>query len=318
MNSIYRVGGDAGYGFTKLVTGDKQIMFPSLVAPAWDLLFEDGSRIHGGQIGQWFVGDMARLHAEDAVLKSMHRDRSYEVLWALLMSGFVQLSIPTGSQIMLTTGLPSAWMRDAPRLKPLKGKHTFSVDGGDAISYEIVGLSVMPQPHGALNYLLRNETGAAQRNQFATGRWVVVDIGTHTMGLELWEDARRVDLGESASIRCGIADVIKAMPLDDELSHRQIGEVLAGSTEVFVNGKPRNYQSVLRSAVETVTPRVVEFVRGIPQLSAVQGILPSGGGGPLFVEHLVKHFPNQIQRDLLIDPVFANAAGFHRHALSLV
>lgn len=157
-HKVFAVGIDIGHGDTKGECGDTQAMisFPSALGVEQDSDLAEMSS-NGASVFSVEYNDQVYLVGNSAInfTETMrHNEREYqntEDWWVMLMAALTELRIPSGSQIVLGTGLPvSVWTKEKGKeLKErLIGIHEVTRNGMN-YRYHIVDAIVRTQFYGA-------------------------------------------------------------------------------------------------------------------------------------------------------------------------
>jgi len=301
------IGLDIGYGYTKLVTRNRRIVFPSVLGQyealghqgilrrAPDPLVVDGNK--------WYVGKPALLHSRDA-RRILARDRTpqhYKIFlrWALRELGF-------SGEVVIYTGLPVSWYKDADAavLHDLEGVHSTN---GTFVN--VTDVKVMPQPFGAYLSQILNDDGIAVHNHEQAG---IIDIGYYTSDL-LYIVDNEVSAGRSTGIDIGMSSAVDEIcqRIEDQHNlsidkHREIEEILR-TWRVQTSDGSIDVSTIVDSALNRLGALINDQMAEIwPRSYRRRATVMLAGGGGLALQDYVHY-------DLLVnDSQFANAIGFYR------
>lgn len=153
---IYAVGIDIGYSDVKAATGNKKISFPSAVGVRSNREIAELSQSHARTFSivvkgqEYMIGESALAFTE-AVRRETRNYQETPEWYILLLAALTELGIPSGSQIILGTGLPiSFWSKEAAaKLRgTLEGIHEVERNGL-SYQYHIARAIVQAQFYGS-------------------------------------------------------------------------------------------------------------------------------------------------------------------------
>jgi plasmid segregation protein ParM len=199
------VGIDIGYGYTKAVGPDRQVVFPSVVGKAERVRYESdvSRRLDGTEIalvteeGDHFVGDLALLQSRvqwTLLDRSRVEDPSARLLFLAALTEVAKES----ESFSVVTGLPVNWYADREKVvEQLSGRHVVRRVNGRQVVYRFAvdEVLVVPQPFGSLFDAILDPQGQIVDEGLAQGRLAVIDVGTYTTDYVLVDRLRYVERG---------------------------------------------------------------------------------------------------------------------------
>jgi plasmid segregation protein ParM len=322
MNKCDVIGVDIGYGYSKIVTAERRVMFPSRVGPLKTLTFELSNKDDvlgetvqvGGEI--YFVGGKADLC--DTTFSLRTRDWvETNIYSALLSSALMRATEVTGlhSEVLVITGLPVAYMRDKAKAEE-QVRQT-----ANSLNIRLCGVKVIPQPFGGFFDFVLDETGEptiTQKTRFLG----VVDVGHHTTDFVLIKNLRDNLDRASGSITGGVHDIIDGVRRDimqkvcrDNVSYTEAEECVRRTRMIKIKGEDRDMSDLVSSRIRNSAQNIIGEIKSRwSQEGEVDLVLLSGGGSILLKEHL-KALSHETK--LLEGAQYANARGYFKHGLLL-
>ncbi len=314
---------DLGYGYTKAVSQNNQVLFPSVIAPAEEGL--DFGRSFGhviefrkpGEIQKrrLFVGELAQKQGRAAQI-SLSRDNLAREMSVVLALTAAYLAGAEG-QVDVASGLPIAYYgNQRGEVARVFGSVSayVSVNGGPEKYISFARVHVYPQGVGALYSLshLPKE-----------GLVGIVDVGFHTTDYLLVE-CMPEDIsplkGYAGSIETGVSTALKLLsnrfsqavgaPLPLSNAHAWW---VSGRREVKFFGRPVDIGRMIDAVRQEVGRAIGQAVAAAwsEQASGIDTVYLSGGGATEFENEFRTFFP---QAELLTKAQFANALGFYKLA----
>ncbi|MDZ4768382.1 MAG: ParM/StbA family protein [Chloroflexota bacterium] len=327
------VGLDMGYGYTKAVTENYSVSFPSVIGHARTIRFNakeiaekyPGMSLTDG-VDALFIGELAlsqlntnalrrlrsRATAHDNEMATNFRRR---LMFAALGRIGEHLRIEDTVHVIISTGLPVDHMADAASLKSLLiGPHSVMTDRAAFVAH-VSDVRIMPQPYGSIYSEMLLPDGALNARYTHT-RTGVIDIGTYTVDLTVDDDGEFV-AGSSGSLEAGIHMAEDAISEGINNRHRaratqrQIDEVLR-TGYLIAYGQREDWRREVSNALKPLQDAVIALATerwdsGL-NLDRVQ---VTGGGAPLVFDALRAIYPQAV---MLPDPHLANARGYLRYA----
>ena len=312
------VGLDIGYGYTKAVSPERIVSFPSLVGVAARDLFQlDGRSVPRLELGgrQYVCGEAASRHS---LLPVEVRNRSFvssEVHKVLTLWALAELNVREASAVF---GLPvDHYASLKPQVLKYGGVCAFRVDGASfAVTLDV--LEVVPQPAGTVFDLLLNRLGEPTGEEFLDRSVGVIDVGYFTTDLIVLEDlefvsarSRGCDLGISVLLERIRGELEEAF--STSFSLREAERVLRrGAVRLEGVERPVRFDGHLRDFAQGI----MSFVRNVwgdPRKLDI--VILTGGGAELIASHLKEEIPHLRAAQ---NPVFSNARGFQKYAARLL
>jgi plasmid segregation protein ParM len=314
------IGLDVGYWATKVVSHDRQAVFPSVVGTPDKARFSlnsDHSIIltHPDhvQVGQGAV-KQSRFVKRREDRSWIESDEWYNLMLAALTE------ITTGStELRVVTGLPVAFFSDRDTLhNRLLGLHKVQREDRRAQSLTITNVNVILQPFGALLSATLDGRGAIVDQQLAIGAVGVIDIGGKTTNLLSVNSLTEINR-ETASAGVGAWDAVRALrtwladnncPHLDLRDHQIVDAVIARQVKYY--GQVVDLTTVLDDILKPLADQVLAEASQLwNEAAGLDAILISGGGALLLGPYIKRHFRHA---RVVENPVFANATGFWKFA----
>jgi|GEM_PF-2458425 plasmid segregation protein ParM len=311
---------DVGYAYTKVVTAERRIMFPSLVGPRKEITFDLSSSedVPGEtvQVGgeTYFIGRKAEkcdttfsLRTRDWVESSIYS--------ALIASALIRVKESNGlnSNVFVITGLPVDYMRD--KLKAAEQVR----QAANSLNINLAGVKVVPQPLGGFFDYVLDETGEPTITQ-RTKLLGVVDVGSHTTDYVLIRNLRDNIERASGSITSGVRDIIDGVRRDimqvfsrDNISYIEAEECVRRTRMIKIKGENKEVSDIVSSRMRNSARNIVGEIKSRwSQEGELDLVLLSGGGSIILREHLkdISH-----STKLLEGAQMANAKGYYKHGL---
>jgi plasmid segregation protein ParM len=307
---------DVGYGYTKLITSDKGIFFPSIVGRAERMEYPSenfGKELPGVKIilGQksYFVGELAQ---RQSTLRYELRARSWidsEIYAVLVLAAFQQAGL-IDQPCTLVTGLPVDYYADRDRLITL-----FSQDR--LLSVKAEQIRVIPQPFGTFFDLLLDSEGSIRENTLTAPSIGIIDIGHYTT------DCIRIDefaYTERASGSISgmslayemIAREMKAKMAASFLSHHFAERLVRRWKEQTAPRPTRYLAHLIRSTLEDLSGQIEGYIQTLWSRDGLPDqIILTGGGAYLLNHFLTERIPGLM---VVQDPHLANVRGYFKYA----
>lgn len=322
---VHNVGCDIGYAFTKVLSGGRSSMFPSVVGsaetPSFALDVPQRILLHQSD------GDV--LAGQGAVTHSRFLQRREDRSWihsseysALVDAALSEVISDTSASVRLVSGLPiSYYSADAPDLRNLlRGTRHIRREGRQEQAITVEQVRVIPQPFGAVMSVAFDGHGRPIRPDLLTGAVGVVDVGGHTVNLLVVvasEEVARV----TSSVDIGVWDVVRAVREHLCVSCRDLrasDHILARAVKertISYYGRSVDLESVVAPVLEHLSGRIIATISQLWGGGAeLDHILICGGGSHLVGDQLRSHFARHGSVTVLDEPEFANARGFLQFA----
>lgn len=316
------IGLDIGRSSVKVVarsnSGRVQTLIPSSVCPAIDLTDEreaaravaDTVKINGVS---YFFGETAQLQGGDDLSGGLRDDWVFTPRHAALFKGALwrlkTLGVPGIDSAIIVLGLPAqVYAAQKNQLAEYMKPYAPSAE-----------IRISSQPLGPYQQLLFTETGEENRNFHADeSSWGVIEIGQYTTDYALLMEGRVIENAFGSTDGMSIA----ATRLQKIMQEKNISIDLNEATLCLEKGRLKQYgqwidvKNEVETAVSALASRVADKATHLigRQARALDGILVAGGGAPLLMPSLQKAWPHV---QMLFNPRFAVAEGFHRFALGL-
>ena len=288
------VGIDLGYGFVKVVSGEKTITFPSLVEVGQPV--RDGFRTADYEVTidgkTYYVGEMARREGKSLInlADPAAKEEDLRVLW------LTALALVAGDEpLQVVTGLPLNQYdtREVMTKKWLSFQGDVTINGKKrCINAESV--QVIPQAMGAMMAgLLEPETMALRNPQWMEqgGYLLLIDIGTRTTGVVTFETQPEFTWVSSLSgaTDIGMIDVFRALQAAfrqqtgsaPRLEEIPFWENLLRKGETWYGGDVIDFrhtqQAILQQFGERVTQYAIQLLGGEAWQRVAVTFLAGGG-----------------------------------------
>ncbi|GAB4423970.1 MAG: hypothetical protein Kow0031_02720 [Anaerolineae bacterium] len=320
-------GIDIGYDSTKVIAGDRQASFKSVVGTAERSRFSlnghhDSDIILNDNGAAWLVGDAAVTHSrfinrrEDA---GWYQSDEYR---RLMLAAFGQLTSGTSVKLTVVTGLPVAYYTTGKdELGELfSGRHRLEIEGRTPQQIEVAQCRVIPQPFGTVLALALNDAGRLVDREVATGPVGVVDIGGKTTNLLSARGLSDVSR-ETTSVNLGAWDVVRAVRehltttcAGLDLRDHEVMEAIR-QREVWYYGERVDLAEVVDDKLATMAHTVIATATQLWNGGAgLRAVLITGGGAHLLGDPLRQAFRHA---RIVDNPRYANALGYYRLAVFL-
>lgn len=314
------IGVDVGYGYTKAVGENSELLFPSVVGTGFERKME--KLISGGHSNtdnfdlyispeeHYFVGELAMLQSPDARRPFSDNRSSIKEIKPALLTAVAKLS--TGEPVTLITGLPlEPFFKQAKSLK----ESLESISGLEVllnnkpITIFLKQVIMFPQAVAALyGQLMKNGTGDS-------GIVGLVDIGFATTDIVLFDVASKKFLDKfNGTITHGVNDVI--IGIQDEIKSElgfapdleEIEQSLIKETKLHFNKKEYDVSQLAvkqKKALETLL--VANIRRRWRDHEKKLKVVYLAGGGASIIQEGISEFANC---EIIRNAQFANAKGY--------
>lgn len=200
---------DIGFGFTKASTGNRSLVFKSILGEATDIQFKGGilgegapdENIHIEVDGKsYFIGEMAERQSN---VRSFTLDQSQFFSTYAKPLALAAAAKLTGSYmpVGLVTGLPIGYYKDYKEtlIKTLQGDHKVVLTSiGGKREEKIIKINevkVIPQPFGSLFNLMMNDLGELGEKRYVHEKVGIIDIGFKTADFTVSDKMRYSERG---------------------------------------------------------------------------------------------------------------------------
>lgn len=324
---------DVGYGYTKAVsTSGRKVIFPSVVAPAWELPLNNMvkekvgyhvkvKRGHDGPEEDWFVGDLALIEGQDVQYtldRVKHNHPSHDVLLltaAALTQIWSRVPAPAGTiSPVLVIGLPVEAYRDQEHRDGLR-KHLenleamVSVDGSELVQIKFNPGAVRVYPQGAGALLTADDLPE-------DGIVALIDVGyktTDCVAIELNGGAQKLMQAMCTSCNKGIIALVES--ITEEFHERTKAQLplrhaidALRTSRVWYRGEKIDLSDIISKSRREVARAIADQVlaKWGERADFVRCVYLAGGG-VLELAELSQMFPATIIMD---NAQWSNAAGF--------
>lgn len=321
------IGLDVGYSNLKIAVGEAGTSPQVMVRPAGAAPLDRlGERIGTGLPQDAVIVDIDRQPWAAAVeparlegwQRSLHADYAATPAYrALVTAALVLADRPVVER--LVTGLPVDQARDPQRRDALRrsliGRHR--TERG---SFEVGEVRIVPQPVGAFVDLLWSDLDSENLARIEEGTVLVLDAGYYSFdwAVVVAGELRRGASGTSLEAMSVLLEHAAGLVADQHGGRPQPLALEAalrrGREHLLVVGNRVLLQPLLEHAAREVGGVALEALRQAlrREVTNVDLVLVTGGGGALFGRQAAKLFPSAEVR-LARDPVGANARGFFRY-----
>jgi plasmid segregation protein ParM len=325
------VGLDIGYGYTKAMGGDRQVVFPSVVGKAERIRYQNELQSALGvpgevgialntEEGDRFVGELALLQSRvrwTLLDRSRVEDPSARLLFLAALCDWADQGV---REFQVVTGLPVKWYADRDKLVgQLSGRHFVERENGHRAVHRISvrDVLVVPQPFGSLFDAILDDEGQIVDEALARGRLGVIDIGTFTTDYVLVDGLRYVERG-SGSIATGMSkayELIGRSLLDSfelDLGMHQVDQaVRRGSINIF--GEKREIDWIAEPVFDAIAAEILAQAGSLwGDGRDLDAVLVTGGGAIVLGERVREHYRHAT---ILEDAAMANVKGFLKYGL---
>jgi hypothetical protein len=316
-----KVGLDGGFDSTKIVDGEKEVIFENVISEPTESLVNFHKNGIAFDDPPCFVGGIAlnyginKMHAQDdGWVKS-------DGFYKLYLAGLSEITQePEMIIATLVVGLPiSMYQQEKDAVKQImQGPHKFTRTGRDPQLVTVQRVIPLPQAIGAGYGEIFDDHGQIANPDLLKGQFGVIDFGSRFTGLA-WLVAGR-DVPEYTvnidTVSCWkMVDEIRALlktRLIRELTPYQGRDVLM-SGSIHHQGIILDCKTEIQIAVKKMVDVFANEIRRLWQGSdTLDKIFVTGGGAYLLGKAACKLFP---QAQIVKNPIFANALGFRRYAL---
>lgn len=322
MTSIPFAAIDWGYSYTKIATGDRVYLIPSMVSSGYPLGFDFGKKedVDSMEVmtpeGHFFIGELANTQGR-IFHHSIRQDRYKGVGFDALIKASLALSFPEDGEVNVVTGLPPKFYGShKPILESLlKQEHTFQFRGKER-HLTVKSVKILPQLVGTMIDLLYEEDGT-KKDTDRQGKTIgIIDPGFGTTDLGVVSKGTyKNDMVDS--IRYNMHEVgthVKHLlynqlniELDDPL---KLDRIVREGT-VHMNGESLNIRHMTDWSKKTVALAIANHVSSAwLRTWEIDHIYVTGGGGELLYPFLKEELPVS----LVPSPQLANVRGYLKTA----
>jgi plasmid segregation protein ParM len=325
------VGVDIGYGYTKAVGDEREVVFPSVVGKAERIRYENDlyhevvpGDAHGIALiteeGDRFVGELALLQSRvqwTLLDRSRVEDPSARLLFLAALSELIGDGREKGS-FRVVTGLPVKWYADRAKVvEQLQGRHVVRrINGGQTVHrFAVSDVLVIPQPFGSLFDAILSPEGQIVDEPLAQGRLGIIDVGTYTTDYVLVDALRYVEQG-SGTISTAMSkayaligrSILDTFGLDLRL--HQVDQALRLG-HVTLYGEERKVDWLAAPILDAVSAEILAEAATLwGDGRDLKTILITGGGAIALGDRLRARYPHA---SLLAEAPLANVRGFRKY-----
>ena len=306
------LGVDIGFGFTKATTGEKSLIFKSLIGEAADIQFHtnigDGSFIKnlhvtiGGK--SYFIGDYAEQQSNNKQF-TLDNDKLIAEFAKILALTAVGIYSEKPEPINVVSGLPVGYLKQNRKsfTDILTGHHTVTYHNPDgtqiARKITINEVLMLPQPVGTVFNLLLNDKGEIANKELTKQKVGVVDIGFRTTDFTILDQMKYVDRG-SCTIETGIstsfteiANRLQEMSGVTIALYRMYDAAEAGS--ISIKGQNYNISGLRDQSYALLAGKIAEVINRLwAEDWDIHTIFLTGGGSKELAKYLQPLIPGNV------------------------
>ena len=327
---VMKIGVDIGYGFSKVVDGKIQGMFPSKIGPAKTLNFslrEDSEKT--GEVVEWkgkrfFVGDKARHCDLTYTLRTREWIES-DMYAGLLLSALLRSLKGHGEgkkEAIIVSGLPVDYMSDKSNAEAKIAEVCAS------LSIHLLQCKIIPQPYGTFFDVVYDENGYFRENHetitindLRVKRLGVVDVGFHTTDYIMILDSKHNIEPASGSVPTGAYEIYEAATRElknvfkrDNISTEEAEEAVRSGT-FKVSGKIQDITVLVTTILTEIGEKLSGLIRSNwAKQGEIDTVLLTGGGANLLKSHM-----SSIAHSVIVaeNAQRANANGYYKRSVIL-
>ncbi|MDH3975119.1 MAG: ParM/StbA family protein [Deltaproteobacteria bacterium] len=328
--SMEILGIDIGFGFTKATTGDKSMIFKSVLGESIkiqssDAVFadmDDLEYLHADVDGKdYFLGELAVRQSSERFFtldQSQFVSHYTKVLALTAAAKLVKSHIP----INLVTGLPIGFYSRHKKelVKILLGEHAVILKDAEGNTQEktvnINKVSVMFQPWGSLFNVMLNERGELKDKRPVSEKYGIIDVGFRTSDYSVSDKmhysergSRTTDSGIARAFNLLATGLREQSGVNVEL-YRLYDAVDKG--RIKIRGEEYNIEEQTREIFSQLATKVAnEADRLWVDDWDIDNMIVTGGGGRVlskYLEPLIKGHVTPMDTD--IDARFNNVHGY--------
>ena len=327
---MLRIGLDIGHSSVKASyswqnQAVEQIIFPTLVIPAFRLMDERAAEIAKLDTvtfdGEWFVGDTAALQGKLASYSGQDRNwvfsKTHDIL---VLSALDKIKRQSGYGLygsVVTVGLPAAFYAAQKEKLRNRVKEILSAYYGDDLGAS-VSVRVQPQPYGPVYLIALDPDGSKTSRNLQEESWGVVEIGHFTTDYILIIQEQIVEHA-SGSAEGFRGTYERLIPEFAEHGFSTAPNDLTQAISlgwVLHYGKRVDVSDMVSRAVNAASEGILSDVQRLfgAYLPKLNGLIIAGGAASVIAPTLHAQYPHTM---LLENPRFAVAEGFRRHSCAV-
>ena len=306
------LGIDIGFGFTKVTSGTKSLIFKSLLGEATDIQFRTDigedffmKNLHVTINGKsYFIGDYAEQQSNSRQF-TLDNDKLISEFLKILALTALGIYSEKPDPINVVSGLPVGYLKKSRKrfIDTLMGHHAITyhnADGSDVSRKVTINeVQMLPQPVGTVFNLLMNDNGEVANKELTKQKIGVVDIGFQTTDFTILHQMKYVDRA-SCTIETGIStSFIEIANKLQEMSgvtielYRMYKAVESGS--ISIRGQKYNIAALRDQAHSLLAGKMAEVINKLwAQDWDIDTIILTGGGSNELAKYLEPLIPGNV------------------------
>lgn len=355
-DAAWPVALDIGYSGVKGMSPNSAYSFPSFARELYsapDGTMRPNDILYKGEDGQeWMVGDfaIATLHADDtndSQTTLYGRHRYFSPMFLVIARTGIAIGMmankcgkrPDAKRLYLQTGLPPAFLKDAPLLKEaLAGEHTFSVKLGTRKWQDFkfmlgeTDIGIIEQPKGAVLSASKTDDGrtvlGSNRKPYIEDRILIADGGFGTFdAISIYNRVTESSLSFTDVGMNAVFQLLSKRLYEDygaEISVHAVQNILdTGYVYTFDRATRSNRKVDIAKMLETASKSVCE--RALDRLDSNfnylqdhRYLLAAGGTCAAWLPYIKERYAGMESLDIItgdqndnLGPVFSNARGYY-------
>jgi plasmid segregation protein ParM len=329
QTSSKNIGVDLGYGFVKVLNGDKGLKFSSVVGIGKELEFNSFIDLPKNFLDElvveyngdcYFVGDLA-VRQSNLATRSLdqHRISDFNAK-ILLLTALGILNKWDGEDFNIVTGLPVSYFAQCKEEweKNFLGSHSITFIGDKVDkrkNFNIKEIKLIPQPFGSLYNKLLNNFGKIEDEELIDTVIGIIDIGYKTTDFVV---ADKMELIEhlSFSNNNGLFNAYRIISnqlrteYGIEKEPHKLDKILEKGS-LRVAGKKYDISSLKKEVYMKIADKIITEIHSYWNYKDFDVILLTGGGGQAMADYILPRFSNM---ELIDEPQFANVRGYQKLA----
>ncbi len=329
QTSSKNIGVDLGYGFVKVINGDKNLKFASVVGVGKKLGFNSLIDLPKSFLDElfveynddfYFVGDLA-VRQSNLATRSLdqHRISDFNAK-ILLLTALGILNKWDGEDFNIVTGLPVSYYAQYKKEweKNFLGGHSITFIGDKVDkrkTFNIKEIKLVPQPFGSLYDKVLNNYGKVEDEELLDMVIGIIDIGYKTTDFVV---ANQMELIEhlSFSNNNGLSNAYRIIAnqirteYGIEKEPHKLDKILEKNT-LRVAGKKYDISDIKKEVYLKIADKIITEIHSYWDYKDFDIILLTGGGGHAMADYILPHFSNM---ELVNEPQYANVRGYQKLA----
>ena len=305
------IGIDIGYGHVKVVSDGVRRKMPALVGnyiEKLDIGFGRDMGLETAVVGgeKYLVGESAKHSPNQYTSRDPNwiNSPAYRALNVNVMSRFIGTVIAT-----ITTGLPVGYYRrDKAKVA------TILTEVVDSLNLS-AKVNVLPQPAGAFFAELLDEHGHINKENLASEKVGVLDIGYYTSDF-LTFDRLQISQDKLASTPNGISKALETIKRDLEEKFQledtplTVVEEATRTRVIRTFGKVQDISGIVDKRLKELADEILMQAKTLWGTGIhLDRVLLAGGGAAMLSEYLTRY---SVHSTVVRNPDFAIAEGFYR------